>query len=106
MSVELQRGPRGGGRDRDQIALHLFANEQQWAAGLGVLTPDEALLTAAGLKAHRDAYCDGIRDYHAQGKRAGKMAQRPLRYMIRHTAFHPLDHAWEMEDRDLTGKPT
>ena len=73
--------------------------------GLGVLTPDEALLTAEGLKAHRDAYCSGIRDYHAQGKRPGKMGKWPLRYMIRHTAFHTLDHAWEMEDRDLTVKP-
>jgi hypothetical protein len=26
----------------------------------------------------------------------------PLRYLIRHTAFHTLDHAWEMEDKDLT----
>jgi hypothetical protein len=106
VSAELQKGPRGGGRDRDRIALHLFANEQQWAKGLGVFTPDEALLTAAGLKAHREAYCQGIRDYHAQGKRPGKMGKWPLRYMIRHTAFHTLDHAWEMEDRDLTVKPT
>ena len=106
VSAELQKGPRGGGRDRDQIARHLFANEQQWAQGLGVLTPDDALLTGAGLKAHRDAYCSAIRDYHAQGKRPGKTGKWPLRYMIRHTAFHTLDHAWEMEDRDLTGKPT
>lgn len=36
----------------------------------------------------------------------GKMARSwPLRYLIRHTAFHTLDHAWEMEDKDLTAKP-
>jgi hypothetical protein len=29
----------------------------------------------------------------------------PLRYLIRHTAFHTLDHAWEMEDKDMTGTP-
>jgi hypothetical protein len=40
-------------------------------------------------------------DYHAQGKLAGKW---PLRYLIRHTAFHTLDHAWEMEDKDLTNR--
>ena len=28
----------------------------------------------------------------------------PLRYLIRHTAYHTLDHAWEMEDKDLTTK--
>ena len=101
VSAELQKGPRGGGRDRDHIVRHIFANEQDWAKGLGVLTPDGALLTGEGLKAHRDAYCHAIRDYHSQGKMAGKW---PLRYLIRHTAFHTMDHAWEMEDKDLTAK--
>lgn len=99
VSAELRKGPRGGGRDRDRIVLHLFANEQDWAKGLGVVTPDDAMLTAEGMKAHRDAYCQAIRDYHSQGKIAGKW---PLRYLIRHTAFHTMDHAWEMEDKDLT----
>lgn len=101
VSAELRKGPRGGGRDRDQIVRHIFANEQGWAKGLGVHTPDDAMLTGAGMKAHRDAYCHAIRDYHAQGRRAGKW---PLRYLIRHTAFHTLDHAWEMEDKDLTAE--
>ncbi|MBV9791597.1 MAG: hypothetical protein JOZ51_25590 [Chloroflexi bacterium] len=102
VSAELRKGPRGGGRDRDQIARHIFANERDWAKGLGVQTPDDALLTSEGLNTHRDAYCHAIRDYNAQGKMAGKW---PLRYLIRHTAFHALDHAWEMEDKDLTAKP-
>lgn len=101
VSPEMQRGPRGGGRDRDHIVRHTFAAERDWAKGLGVHTPDDAVLTGEGLKAHRDAYCHAIRDYHSQGKLAGKW---PLRYLIRHTAFHTLDHAWEMEDKDLTGK--
>jgi hypothetical protein len=105
VSAELQKGPRGGGRDRDHIVRHVFANEQDWAKGIGVLTPDDAMLTGKGLKAHREAYCHAIRDYHSQGKLAGKMAKWPLRFLIRHTAFHTLDHAWEMEDRDLTAKP-
>ena len=104
VSVEMQKGPRGGGRDRDHIVRHTFAAEQDWAKGIGVLTPDGAMLTDAGLKAHRDAYCQAIRDYHSQGKWAGKMAPWPLRFLIRHTAFHTLDHAWEMEDKDLTAK--
>ena len=103
VSAEMQKGPRGGGRDRDRIVGHIFANEQDWAKGLGVHTPDGAMLTGDGLKAHRDAYCHAIRDYHSQGKLAGKW---PLRYLIRHTAFHTLDHAWEMEDKDLTTKQT
>ncbi len=102
VSPEMQKGPRGGGRDRDRIVSHIFANEQDWAKGLGVHTPDGAMLTGEGLKAHRDAYCHAIRDYHLLGKLAGKW---PLRYLIRHTAYHTLDHAWEMEDKDLTVIP-
>lgn len=101
VSAELRKGPRGGGRDLARIVLHIFSNEKDWAKGLGVLTPDDALLTEGGMTAHRNAYCDGIREFHAQNKKAGKW---PLRYMIRHTAFHTLDHAWEMEDKDMTPK--
>jgi hypothetical protein len=103
VSAEMQKGPRGGGRDRDRIVRHTFAPEQDWAKGVGVHTPDGAMLTDEGLKAHREAYCHAIRDYHSQGKLARKW---PLRYLMRHTAFHTLDHAWEMEDKDLTAKGT
>jgi hypothetical protein len=102
VSAEMQRGPRGGGRDRDRIVRHTFAAQLDWAKMIGLLTPLEAMLTGEGLSAHRDAYCHAIRDYHAQGRSAGKLAKWPLRYLIRHTAFHTLDHAWEMEDKDLT----
>jgi hypothetical protein len=56
-------------------------------------------LTDEIVSTHRDAYCNAIRIYHAEGKMAKKW---PLRYLIRHTAYHTLDHAWEMEDKDLT----
>lgn len=104
VSAEMQKGPRGGGRDRDRIVRHTFAAERDWATQVGVLTPDDAMLTDEGLTAHRAAYCQAIRDYHSQGKLAGKKANGPLRFLIRHTAFHTLDHAWEMEDKDLTAK--
>jgi hypothetical protein len=104
VSAEMQQGPRGGGRDRDHIVRHTFAAQLDWAKKLGVLTPLEAMLTEEGLKAHRHAYCDAIRDHHSKGKLAGKMAKWPLCYLVRHTAFHTLDHAWEMEDKDLTVK--
>lgn len=104
VSVEMQKGPRGGGRDRDQIIGHAFRTEQDWAEKVGVFTPDDALLTDAGIKAHRKAYCQAIRDYHGRGIMPGKIAKWPIRFLIRHTAYHTLDHAWEMEDKDLTGK--
>ena len=101
VSAEMQRGPRGGGRDRERIVQHTFAAQLDWAKGLGVLTPLDAMLTGEGLNAHRDAYCNAIRALHSQGKMARTW---PLRYLIRHTAYHTLDHAWEMEDKDLTAK--
>jgi len=101
VSAEMQRGPRGGGGDRDQIVRHTVATEWYWTKKLGMLAPKEAMLTDEGLNAHRDAYCNAIRALHSQGKMARTW---PLRYLIRHTAFHTLDHAWEMEDKDLTAK--
>ena len=101
VSAEMQKGPRGGGRDRDTIVRHTFAAELHWAKKLGLRPPLEALMTAEGLTTHREAYCDAIRALHSKGKMARTW---PLRYLIRHTAYHTLDHAWEMEDKDLTAK--
>jgi hypothetical protein len=99
VSAEMQKGPRGGGRDRDHIVRHTLSVEQDWATKVGVQSPEGSLLTDEGLKAYRDAYCKAIRAFHGQGKMARTW---PLRYLIRHTAYHTLDHAWEMEDKDLT----
>ncbi|MGH2387298.1 MAG: hypothetical protein ACRDIE_03775 [Chloroflexota bacterium] len=99
VSAELRKGPRGGGRDRDKIVRHTFGTEQDWAEKVGMLAPQGALLTDEGLIAHRDAYRKAIRAFHAEGKPARTW---PLRYLIRHTAYHTLDHAWEMEDKDLS----
>ncbi|MDQ2805644.1 MAG: hypothetical protein M3Z04_01795 [Chloroflexota bacterium] len=103
VSAEMQRGPRGGGRDRDRIVRHVLFNEHDWmpTARDKPQEAQEAILTEEGLKAHREAYCNAIRELHSQNKMARKW---PLRYLIRHTAFHTLDHTWEMEDKDLTAK--
>src|SRR5262249_42622464 len=61
VSAEMQKGPRGGGRDRDHIVRHIFANELDWATKLGLGTPDNANLTDEDLRAHRNAYCNAIR---------------------------------------------
>src|SRR5256886_7560846 len=65
-SGQMQKGPRGGGRDRDHIVGHTLRVEQEWAAKVGVHTPQDALLSDEGLQAHRDAYCHAIRAFHAQ----------------------------------------
>lgn len=102
VSAELQKGPRGGGRDRDHIVRHTLACEQDWIGRPELRSARDGRLTDDELTEHRDAYCHRIRTLHAEGKMSGKW---PLRYLIRHTAYHTLDHAWEMEDKDLTAKP-
>lgn len=101
VSAEMQKGPRGGGRDRDRIVRHVILTERDWAKMVGVITPEETVLDGEELNAYRDAYCNAIRAFHSEGKTARKW---PVPYLIRHTTFHTLDHAWEMEDKDLTAK--
>ena len=48
---------------------------------------------------HRKAYLEAIRAYNAEGKPARSW---PIQFLIRRTGHHAMDHAWEMEDRDLT----
>jgi hypothetical protein len=40
-----------------------------------------------------------MRAWFAEGEPLGKWT---VPYLLRHTAYHVLDHAWEMQDRDLT----
>jgi hypothetical protein len=101
VSAVLRKGPRGGGWDRDELVWHTVANEMAWGTGLGLPKRPDSMPGDAELQRHRVAYLDGIREYHAQGKTAGKW---PLRYLIRHSAFHTMDHAWQMEDKDLSGE--
>jgi hypothetical protein len=101
VSAEMRKGPRGGGRDRDRIIRHVLAPEQDWGKKVGVRLPkDEVVSDAEGLKAWRHDYCSAIREFHSEGKAARNW---PLRYLIRHTAYHTMDHSWEMEDKDMTG---
>ena len=50
VSAEMQKGPRGGGRDRDHIVRHTLNVEQDWATKLEVRSPEGALLTDEGLE--------------------------------------------------------
>jgi hypothetical protein len=101
VTAEMQKGPRGGGRDRDRIVRHTLVNEMDWAMKLGLPDLYSENLTDEVVSTHRAAYCNAIRAFHAEGKMARTW---PLRFLIRHTAYHTLDHAWEMEDKDLSAK--
>ena len=104
VSAEMRTGPRGGGRDRNRIIRHTIRTESEdFAKQVGLRIPEEAALTPEGLKQHRETYLAAIRAYNA-GKIDRKMRSWTLPFLIRHSAFHTLDHAWEMEDKDLTGE--
>ena len=98
VSAPLIKGPRGGGRERDQIVRHVYASERHnWWRKVGIREDDEARLTPKQLAALRRRYVAAIREYHAEGRPARRW---PLRFLIRRTAQHAMDHAWELEDRD------
>lgn len=101
VSPQMQKGPRGGGRDRDQIVRHTLRTEtQDFAKRLGLQIPEGETCTPAALRSYRDMYVDTMRAYNAgEGSR---MRSWNLPFLIRHSAFHVMDHAWEMEDKNLT----
>jgi hypothetical protein len=100
VSAELRKGPRGGGRDRDKIVRHVNGAEiHGFARKVGVVTALDAWQNPDDLRAHRDAFCTAIREYNARGAAARSWT---LQFVIRRSAYHMLDHAWEMEDRDLS----
>jgi hypothetical protein len=101
VSATLRRGPRGGGRERDEIVRHANGAEiHEFATKVGVRTPLDARLDPGALRAHREAFCAGIREFNARGPSAGKWWT--VQFLIRRCTWHMLDHAWEMEDRDLS----
>jgi len=101
VSDELRPSGRGGGRARGQIIRHTYGTEpNQFSRKVEVRTPVDVVLTPDGLAAHRQAYLEAIRAYNAEGKAARTWS---IQFLIRRTAHHVMDHAWELEDRDLDG---
>ena len=79
---ELRKGPRGGGRDTDEMFEHVLDAELAYAGriGLRLKKPDRKALLESFGNPNRDE-------------------KWPVPYAVRRTAWHALDHAWEIEDR-------
>ena len=92
--ASLTKGPRGGGRERDQIVRHVYASERHnfWRK-VAIREADEARLTPEELANLRERYVAAIREYHADGRPARRW---PLRFLIRRAAQHAMEHAWEL----------
>ena len=91
----LRKGPRGGGRDRDQIVEHVLGAEIAYARKLGLRLQQPLPNDAAAVREHRNAIVAGLR----AGTKGVTERGWPARYAARRMAWHALDHAWEIEDR-------
>lgn len=101
---ELRRGPRGGGRDLAKIITHVLEAEVAYVTGLGGKPVLEGADALADLERVHEVFLttlQGRRDgsIPAVGPRGG--ARWQPRFALRYTAWHALDHAWEIEDRLL-----
>jgi hypothetical protein len=84
---QLQKGPRGGGRDRDQIAAHVQEAERAYARKVGRRLPPRT-----PWQEQRQALAYAL-------THDGPARAWPTRYATRRIAWHVLDHAWEIEDK-------
>ena len=83
--LQLRKGPRGGGRDRDKMVAHVADAEAAYFRKVGVTDGRAGFLRS--LQAARDPQPDL------------RTKSWPWRYAARRVAWHALDHTWEMEDR-------
>ncbi len=102
----LRKGPRGGGRELEKIVGHVLEADAGYIAAMGGRYTDESAVSAHE-RADRihEAFLDTVAasargKIPARGPRGG-VRWKP-RYAVRRSAWHWLDHAWEIEDRATT----
>lgn len=88
----LRKGPRGGGRDRDAIYDHVLGAEMEYAKRIGMRLKQPAGTDKAAVRAFRKAILESLANPNREER-------WPVSYAARRTAWHALDHAWEIEDR-------
>ena len=88
----LRKGPRGGGRDRDAMFDHVLGAESMYARQIGIRIKQPDGQDRTAISAFRNAILEGLSDPNREAK-------WPIAYAARRTAWHVLDHAWEIEDR-------
>jgi hypothetical protein len=91
----LSLGPRGGGRSLEKMTRHVREGVASYLSGLGGKVPrSEEELRAAFIETVEARARGQLPD---KGPRGG--ARLTARYAIRASAWHLLDHAWEIEER-------
>ena len=95
--AELRKGPRGGGRDRDQLVDHVMGAERAYARKLGVKLKPPAIDNIAAIEELREAIA-AVVGAASDGSPVVSNGWT-TRYAARRIAWHVLEHAWEMQDR-------
>ena len=100
---ELRKGPRGGGRDLEEIMRHVLEADHAYLKRLAWKSTIEAEQNLEDqLQQTREEILKALQaaarvELPDQGPRGGVVW--PLRFFVRRVAWHVLDHAWEIEDR-------
>jgi hypothetical protein len=92
---------RTEGRPRDRFRAHVVGSElHNFARKVGIRLEPAEVAMEEDLAAYRARFTAAIRAHAAEGKPARSW---PLAFLIRRTAQHAMDHAWELEDRTPPG---
>ncbi|HEX7067113.1 MAG TPA: hypothetical protein VF295_02845 [Candidatus Limnocylindria bacterium] len=95
--VSLRLGPRGGGRQVPKMVEHVREAEGAYVAQLG-----SRVAGSASMETLREAFLAALtaRASGDEPPNPNKVRKRWLpRYAVRRSAWHALDHAWEIQDR-------
>ena len=86
-----------GGNSQGAWVAAKYALEHPDRVDKLVLIASNTISGAIGMEIPMTEGMRAIRAYNAEGKPARTW---PIQFLIRRTAHHVMDHAWEMEDRD------
>lgn len=98
----LRKGPRGGGRDIPRMTAHVLEADASYSVQLGARFKVAGESVGERLRQVRKEFVEALYarlrgELPEVGPRGGR--RWPPRYAIRRSAWHALDHAWEIEDR-------
>jgi hypothetical protein len=96
--VSLRLGPRGGGRQVPKIIEHVSGADEGYLRALGTKPPADGTSILAVRRAFVAALTARATGQPLPDPNKVRKPWAP-RYAIRRSAWHALDHAWEIEDR-------
>lgn len=90
----LKKGPRGGGRDRDQVMQHVLGAENAYARTIGLKIQEPEMGNRKAIEEVRAVIMEKIVPGGGKPEKGW-----PVPYFVRREAWHVLDHAWEIQDK-------